>query len=246
MAVRAVSLVPSITETLIAWGLAPVAVTRFCEQPGLATVGGTKNPDIDAICGLQPDVVLMDREENRAEDASALVSRGVRVHATHVCSLGDVPPTLAGLRSVMGLGPTRELRSVPGPGPGEEIPHEENCEGRLAVFVPIWRRPWMGLGAATYGSSLLWSAGARNVLGSGDRSDRYPAVDLAEVASLGVDAVLAPSEPYHFDRRHVADLEVVAPVTFVDGQDLFWWGARTAGAKQRLAALVGKLLAATS
>jgi hypothetical protein len=42
MSARVVSLVPSVTETLLAWGIVPVAVTRFCEQPGLATVGGTK------------------------------------------------------------------------------------------------------------------------------------------------------------------------------------------------------------
>ena len=47
MAPRVVSLVPSVTETLLAWGVTPVAVTRFCEVPGLPTVGGTKNPDVE-------------------------------------------------------------------------------------------------------------------------------------------------------------------------------------------------------
>jgi len=41
---RVVSLVPSVTETLLAWGITPVAVTRFCEQPHLLAVGGTKKP----------------------------------------------------------------------------------------------------------------------------------------------------------------------------------------------------------
>src|SRR3954451_18062041 len=31
--VRVVSLVPSMSETLLAWGITPVAVTRFCEHP---------------------------------------------------------------------------------------------------------------------------------------------------------------------------------------------------------------------
>ena len=39
--VRVVSLVPSVTETLLAWGLEPVAVTRFCEQPSAA--GGRRH-----------------------------------------------------------------------------------------------------------------------------------------------------------------------------------------------------------
>ena len=41
---RVVSLVPSVTESLLAWGLEPVAVTRFCEHPELRSVGGTKDP----------------------------------------------------------------------------------------------------------------------------------------------------------------------------------------------------------
>jgi len=47
--------------------------------------------------------------------------------------------------------------------------------------------------------------------------------------------VLAPSEPYPFAARHVPELESVAPVVLVDGQDLFWWGARTPMAFDRLA-----------
>jgi hypothetical protein len=51
--------------------------------------------------------------------------------------------------------------------------------------------------------------------------------------------VLAPSEPYPFAERHVPLLQEVAPVILVDGQDLFWWGSRTAGAQARLAAQLG-------
>ena len=51
---RVVSLVPSATESLRALGIDPVACTRFCEQPDLPTVGGTKNPDVDAVVALAP------------------------------------------------------------------------------------------------------------------------------------------------------------------------------------------------
>jgi hypothetical protein len=91
-----VSLVPSISETLMAWGIRPAAVTRFCEVPGIPTVGGTKNPDVEAIIGMGPDLVVMDAEENRVEDADTLRAAGIRVHATHVRSLPDVEPMLAG------------------------------------------------------------------------------------------------------------------------------------------------------
>jgi ABC-type Fe3+-hydroxamate transport system substrate-binding protein len=224
--VRIVSLVPSVTETLMAWSVPPVAVTRFCEQPGLPTVGGTKNPDVAAIIALDPDLVVLDKEENRAEDAAALEAAGVPLEVLHVTSLGHVEPALAKL--------ARRVRRPPPP-PLDLRPHLP----RLRVFVPIWRRPWMSINGGTYGSSLLEEAGATNILSA--HPDAYPTVELEQVAALEPDVVLAPSEPYAFAERHRSQLESVAPVVFVDGKDLFWWGVRTQGAVGRLTDLVSRL-----
>ncbi|MEY3641651.1 MAG: hypothetical protein RLZZ199_1456, partial [Actinomycetota bacterium] len=84
---RVVSLVPSVTESLLAWGIEPVACTRFCEQPQLRHVGGTKDPDVAAIADLSPDIVVVDREENRRDDAEDLARRGLRVVDLHVTSV---------------------------------------------------------------------------------------------------------------------------------------------------------------
>src|SRR5436190_23653690 len=94
---RVVSLVPSVTETLLAWGLTPVACTRFCEQPSLTHVGGTKDPDVLAITRLAPDVVVVDEEENRREDAHALQAAGLTVHVMAVRSMEDVTGQLRDL-----------------------------------------------------------------------------------------------------------------------------------------------------
>jgi hypothetical protein len=53
--------------------------------------------------------------------------------------------------------------------------------------------------------------------------------------------VLAPTEPYPFGPRHEAELRTVAPVTFVDGKDLFWWGVRTPDALERLGEALTRL-----
>lgn len=218
---RVVSLLPSTTETLIEWGLPPIACTRFCEQPSLPHVGGTKNPDIDAIIALRPDLVVMDTEENRIEDADALRAAGVDLLVTSVTSLDHVEPTLDALASAVGAARARWVPPAPMP-------------ARAHAFVPIWRRPWMALGRDTYGSSLLARLGFVNVCTEQD--GRYPEVDLDDAARRGADLVIAPSEPYPFDERHRADLERVAPVTFVDGRHLFWWGARTPTALTHLTA----------
>src|SRR5687768_18304959 len=102
---RVVSLVPSATETLLAWGVDVVACTRFCEQPTIAHVGGTKDPDVAAIVALGPDLVVVDREENRREDAEALTAAGIAVHVMHVTALDDVESELAALAVAVGVPP---------------------------------------------------------------------------------------------------------------------------------------------
>jgi ABC-type Fe3+-hydroxamate transport system substrate-binding protein len=237
---RVISLVPSVTETLLAWSVRPLAVTRFCEQPGFPTVGGTKNPDIAAITAMHPCLVVVDREENRAEDASALAAAGIPLHVLHVRAVADVGPALRGLAERLGLAGT--VLATIGRHEDEDGAEEraKPPAARRRAFIPIWRRPWMSINAGTYGSSVLEAAGVDNVLS--DEESTYPTVDLATVASKRPDVVLAPSEPYAFSERHRRELETVAPVVFVDGKDLFWWGARTPGALERLRRLAGGLL----
>jgi ABC-type Fe3+-hydroxamate transport system substrate-binding protein len=221
---RIVSLVPSVTETLLAWSVRPVGVTRFCEHPELTAVGGTKDPDVAAIIDLRPDLVVMDREENRLADADALAAAGVALHVLHVRSLADVPPALESLAGRIGV--EAALPCLAGP----------ERRRRLRAFVPIWRRPWMSINARTYGSSVLEAAGVTNVLG--DDPATYPTVDLEAVAARRPDVVLAPSEPYPFSERQRPELEAVAPMVLIEGKDVFWWGVRSGGAVERLAAVL--------
>jgi ABC-type Fe3+-hydroxamate transport system substrate-binding protein len=224
---RVVSLVPSATESLRAWGIEPIAVTRFCEQPHLPTVGGTKDPDVAAIVALAPDLVVLCREENRRKDADALVAAGLTIHVVDINGIEDHDRELAALAHAVGADlPVSARRSL-----GEQP--FEGVRSRRRVFVPIWRRPWMTVGGGTYGSSLLASIGYDNVFA--DAQTRYPEISLDRVVALAPDLVVAPSEPYPFGIRHVAELEQIAPVVLVDGQDLFWWGVRAPAARQRLA-----------
>jgi ABC-type Fe3+-hydroxamate transport system substrate-binding protein len=216
---RIVSLVPSVTETLSAWDRTPIACTRFCERADLEHVGGTKDPDLERVVELRPDLVVVDVEENRREDYDTLVERGIDVHVLHVRSLLEVNAQMRDLaRRVEATWVPLEL--------GAPTPE------RVRAFIPIWRRPWMALGTPTYGASLLAQLGVATVF---DAHGPYPTVELNDVISLHPDVVLAPSEPYPFSTRQLTELESVAPTTFMDGKDLFWWGQRSADALARLA-----------
>ncbi len=230
---RVVSLVPSVTESLLEWGIEPVACTRFCEQPGLRHVGGTKDPDIEAIVGLRPDMVVVDREENRREDAASLISHGIDVLDLHVTSVASARTE------------TRRLAAAV----GASVTVDAECDTRatsVRAFVPIWRRPWMTINASTYGASVLASLGVE--VTHARAASTYPEVasdELAAIGQSGVGLVLLPTEPYAFADRHIAEIRDatgISDVRIVDGRDLFWWGVRTPAALARLGEQLADIL----
>lgn len=221
---RIVSLVPSATETLLDWGIVPVGVTRFCEHPELQAVGGTKDPAVEAVVDLRPDLVVMCDQENRKEDYEALIDWGLNVFAVSITDVAHVGAQMKALRGLLDLASDKHHEAE-----GGDVSPPDHI---TSVWVPIWKRPWMSIGRDTYASTLLLSAGFRNVYL--DSENRYPETPLDEVKLRMPDTILAPSEPYPFAERHRGTLEAVAPVTFLDGKDLFWWGSRTPKAIRRL------------
>lgn len=227
-------MVPSVTESLLAWGIVPVACTDFCAQPTLSHIGGTKNPRVADIVGLAPDLVVVCDEENRREDVDALLDAGIRVHDCSPRSVDDVAPSLTALAQVVEATPRGGQLGSPVP---------RLMQLGLRVFVPIWRRPWMTVSAETYGASVLTAIGVEVVdVPYAGPIARYPTVEFDAVVEIGPDLVLAPSEPYSFKPEHLQELAAIAPVIEVDGQDLFWWGVRTPGAVQRLHDVIGLAL----
>ncbi len=228
---RVVSLVPSVTETLIALGVVPIACTRFCEQPDIVDVGGTKDPRVDEIVALRPDLVVVNDEENRIEDYTAMREAGLEVHSMSPHSVGDVGVEVSTLAARVGV-------PAPAPFAGSawlELVQRTTAEHRGRVVVLIWRRPWMTMGGGTYGSSLLSVLGWRNAVTGIE--DRYPTGSLEQMAGFAPELVLLPDEPYPFAARHVLEVRAGVPsarVAIVDGQDLFWWGIRTPAALERL------------
>jgi len=232
-----VSLVPSATETLLALGVAPVACTRFCEQPGIPTVGGTKNPDVAAVVALAPDLVVMNDEENRREDFDALRAAGITVHSMSPRRVEDVGAAVRALGDATDGTVPPDARTDRWDQRLDAVRTGAARGARPLAVTFVWRRPWMTLSATTYGSSLLELLGFDNAFAS--TADRYAEVTLAEVTARDPAVVLLPTEPYPFGPRHRREVEAALPdaaVRFVDGRDLFWWGIRTPDAAARLSA----------
>lgn len=234
---RIVSLCPSLTELVfdLGRGAELVGRTKFCvHPPGLVDavekVGGTKNPKVDRIIALAPDLVLLNEEENRREDAEALRTAGVRCHVSFPRTALD---TAAMVRSI--------AAAIDAEGEGERIARDiearharvvAGAKGREPVGFAylIWREPWMTLNADTFVNALLADAGGRNVFG--DRPDRYPTISPAELAAAEPHVVLLSTEPFPFKPAHADELATLTGLPrqrlqIVDGELLSWHGSRT-------------------
>ena len=234
---RVVSLCPSLTELAFALGRGPdlVGRTRFCTRPegavdAIETVGGTKNPRLERIVELAPDLVLLNEEENRREDALALAAAGV---PCHVSFPRDVAATAAMVRSIGdALGRAEAADPIARDIEARAARVNAAARGRPEVRYAylIWRNPWMAAGRDTFIGAMLALPGGRNVLAH--RAERYPTVIPAELAAADPDAVLLSSEPFPFGPRHVDELAVATGIDprrlrLVDGELLSWHGPRT-------------------
>lgn len=218
---RIVSLVPSITEAL-ATDVPDrlVGATDWCTHPAdlaVTRVRGTKNPDLAAIRALEPDLVVANKEENRALDVQRLRETGVPVWVTDIETVPQALDSLDRLYEIAlavtrpdWLGSARARWDVPLPAP------------RGRVVVPIWRDPWMVVGPRTYTADLLRRLGWTNVYDAGE--DRYPAVELAAIDRPDIDLVLLPDEPYLFTEDDGPEAFTRVPTRLVSGRLLTWYG----------------------
>ena len=218
---RVVSLVPSLTEAVAATRPeALVGATDWCTHPAdldVPRVRGTKNPDLEAIRALRPDVVVVNREENRELDVRRLRESGVQVWVTVVETVPQAFDAMERLFDLaLGWGVpawlTEARRAWDRPGTGV----------RTRAAVPIWRDPWMVVGRETFTRDLLRRLGVANVFD--DWEGRYPTVSVEEILAAGPDVVLLPDEPYVFGPDDGPEAFPSLEVRFVSGRLITWYG----------------------
>jgi ABC-type Fe3+-hydroxamate transport system substrate-binding protein len=239
---RVVSLVPSDTYSVAALGCAGALVGRtdYCELPedvvrGVPSVGGTKNPDLDRIAALEPDLVIANQEENTKTDLEALAQRGIKVYVCFPKRAADGIAHLARLARIFRVDGDAAVRELLKQG-YDAIREAEDARGRvvpLRTFCPIWMTPLMTVNGDTFISDVLDLAGAANVfadrerryplaadLGSAaplppekieGRDVRYPRVTMDEVVARAPELVLLPDEPHPFSEED-ADVFRALPI----------------------------------
>jgi ABC-type Fe3+-hydroxamate transport system substrate-binding protein len=232
---RIVSLVPSLTEALAVTVPGRLAgATDWCTHPAgldVPRVRGTKNPDRAAITALRPDLVVANREENRRHDVEHLRAAGIPVWVTEIETVD------AALRSLRRL--FTDVLAVPEP---EWIRSAASEWSRppalpaLRTVVPIWRDPWMVVGARTFTGDILTRLGLAHVFAGSP--DRYPRHELTHLTAAGAELAVLPDEPYLFTASDGPEAFPGIAVALVSGRSLTWYGPSLTTARAELTASI--------
>ena len=250
---RIVSLIPSTTELLCHLGLADaiVGITAYCVEPRDVVrtkrkVGGEKNPDLEAIRALMPDLVIANVEENVRDHVETLRGWSVPVWVTYPRTVTDTIRLVREVGAVTGTDAAAGALADALERLRDEVRAAVTGRPPARVFYPIWRDPYMSINRDTYIHDVLATVGAANVFG--DAADRYPAITLDEMAARAPDVIILPDEPFRFRRAHLKDFERYGDVPAVrngrihlmDGKVFCWHGPRLGEALRTLPAIFAR------
>lgn len=243
---RVVSLVPSLTQTLFDLGLTTdevVGRTPWCIHPKdkveqVMIVGGTKTPNLNKIRNLEPDLIVMDKEENPLEIYQTLQNEGFTIFVSEVESPRDVPKMLRDLGKACGRDSTGEQLALLCEDSLRQIP---STTRRLRTVPLIWYEPLMAVGPTKYAGAILSLVGF-DIIDTHPNGNGYPEVSIDDFVKHEIELILLTSEPHEFTLEegdgiaaNIVKAGGKAPlVKLIDGEDLTWFGSRTESALRHL------------
>jgi ABC-type Fe3+-hydroxamate transport system substrate-binding protein len=227
---RIISIVPSQTELLYDLGLDErvVGITKFCIHPNdwfknKVRIGGTKNLKLSLIEGLQPDLIIGNKEENSKSDIEYLEKK-FPVWMSEIVTLED---SLDAIKKIGSLTNSKnKSESI-----CQNILNESEkfvsstCKLSGTFLYLIWYNPIMAAGKNTFIDSMCNYLGLNNCL----TQNRYPEINSADLKVLRPNYIFLSSEPFPFKEKHIQEIQNYFPnakVILVDGELFSWHGSR--------------------
>ena len=166
---RIVSLAPAITETVFALGAGPevAGVSQYCDYPPevarLPKVGTFITPNIEAIAGLRPTIVIGPQSSSDLREIRALDAMGYRTLMVNDDSIAGIEASIRIIGDAIGRAPQAQtllermrLRFA-------AITQRLHSVQVRPVLMVVGHQPMVAVGRATYLDELLTLAGATNI-----------------------------------------------------------------------------------
>lgn len=194
---RIASLNPTTTELLftIGAGSRVVGRTTYDEWPqearGVPDLGGGIRPNVEAVLGARPDLVILYASNDNRDAARALRAAGVRTLGLKMDRVADLRRAMAILGVV--AGDTMRALAVADSVEATIARVRESVRvlPRPRVLWYLWDNPLLVLGNGSYQSELLDAAGGANVYA--DRSEPAAQVALEDVLRRDPEVILLDS-----------------------------------------------------
>ena len=196
-ATRVVSLVPATTEILFAIGAGPLMVgrTRWDDYPAEASqvpdVGDGINPNIEAILGQRPDLVVMYFSGSNAGAAERLRQLGIPTVQLSVDRLADVSRIARLLGGLTGQATRADSVARATEAALLRVSVARDSAGPRILIV-AWDQPPMAIGGGSFLSDLVERAGGINLFG--DLTVPSAQVSIEAIVSRDPDALLVSSD----------------------------------------------------
>lgn len=215
---RVVTLVPSLTETVIALGAGStlVGVSSFDEArevAGLPRVGGFVDPSIERVMGLEPDLVLVQPGPGNQRAVETMAELGVPVL---LLPLHTVAETLEAMRAVgKALGRQKEAEALVQRIESTRARIRERTRGSKAprVLFAYGFEPLVVAGPGSFADELLRDAGAINVAASAGSA--YATWSL-ERAVMSRPEVVVDAADVDMGKDKLASLPVLSEARWVE------------------------------
>ena len=197
---RIVSLSPVTTELLFALGAGARVVGRThwdsypAEARAVPDVGNGMQPNIEAVLGARPDVVVLYASASNRAAARRLRQAGITTISLHQDRTEDFRRAAMFLGLAIGdsargavlgdrvLGEIRAVRT-------SSTSLNGVAGKRPTIFWHVWDAPVFTIGKASYLDELVVAAGADNIFG--DRPESAPQVSLEEIVKRDPEYVLS-------------------------------------------------------
>lgn len=192
---RVVSLAPSVTEILYAVGSDAeiVGVTTFCDYPPQAKLKpkvGSSTPNLEAILGLKPDLVVGNKDFIRPDVLAKLEQLRVAVFLLSPKTAEDILGHITTVGRLVGR--EKEARGVV-QGLRDRlsgIRQRTASAKRVRVFYVVNTDPLISVGTGSFIHQMLDLAGGENIVGR--TTTAYPKVSLEEVLRRDPEVILFP------------------------------------------------------
>lgn len=192
---RVISLSPHITELLYSVGAAEtiLAAVDFSNYPehakDLPRIGSGYQLDVEAIIGLQPDLIVGWQSGNNQAQLQQLKKLGFNLYLSEPESLADIAENLIDLGVLLGKQEIAKKKSNQFKSELESLKLKYKGSEKVLVFYQVWQRPLFTVNKQHIISQIIEMCGGDNIFK--ELSILSPQVDIESVIARNPDVIVA-------------------------------------------------------